>query len=117
MYPGDGMALQPEHTDCVDVLSSRVVETPYSYQYVVGAPFGVTFPVTTAVELDGDTFRSVTTLGAAAFGESGVGVGVEPCELDGVVVAVSPGTAFMVVKNIHPPPKRTSATSSPIKKL
>ncbi len=110
------MALQPEPTDCEDVLLPKVLDTPYSYQYVVGAPFGVTFPVTTAVELDGDTFWSVTMLGAVALCESGVGVGVEPCVSDGVVVAVPPGAGFMVVRKIHPPPRRTSATSSPIKK-
>src|SRR3989338_5537045 len=109
------MALQPEPTACEEVLPPRVVDSPYSYQYEVCAPFGVTFPVTTAVALEGDTTASVTTPGAVADDVGfGVGLFVVLPVVTGVGVATVPGATGFALRRKYPPPKITSTTSMPI---
>ncbi len=100
MYPGEGIAFHPEPIACEDVLPPSVADCPYSYQYDVGAPLGVTLPVTTAVEFEGATPTSVTTLGALAeevgFGV-GVGLGVV-LSVGDVEVATVPGAPEFAVR-------------------
>src|SRR5438105_14834161 len=88
MYPGAGIALYPYPIVCTFVLPPRAVVIPYSYQYVVCGPFGVTSPVTTAVVSVGATFESVTTAGLAGCGV-GVGVAVGVVAVPSAVVLVA----------------------------
>src|SRR3989338_4453412 len=90
MYPGDAIALQPEPIDWAEILLPRSAVRPYSYQYDVGEPFGVTLPVTTTVEFDGDADALVTTVGALADvpGSTGTTVTVPSALVIVVLVAV-----------------------------
>src|SRR3989344_2032947 len=109
------MALHPGPMLCAVVRAPSAVVSPYSYQYVVGTPLGVTFPVTTAVEFDGVAPESVTTVGTPAVGCAGGGVTVvPPSVVGGVEVAVVPSVAGFMVRRKYPPPRRTSTTTIPI---
>src|SRR3989344_1670853 len=108
------MALHPGPMLCAVVRAPSAVVSPYSYQYVVGTPLGVTFPVTTAVEFDGVAPESVTTVGTPAVGCAGGGVVVLSSVVGGVVVAIVPSVAGFILRRKYPPPRRTSTTTIPI---
>jgi hypothetical protein len=59
------------------------VVSPYSYQYLVEAPFGVTLPVTIAVEFDTVILESPETIGNPAEGVGDEeGGGLEPASFE-----------------------------------
>src|SRR3989344_3006152 len=106
MNPGAARPVWPEPIACVAVLLPSVADCPYSYQYEVGEPFGVTLPVTTAVEFVGETVVSVTTLGFPA-DEAGDGFCVSSIVVVGVVVACGPTGAAFILRKTYPPPTIT----------
>jgi hypothetical protein len=104
IYPGAGIAVKPEPIDWSDVLFPKLSLVPYSYQYIVGAPLGVTRPVTTTEVSVGITVSLVKLIG-------GTGVcadGIVPSSPDGEEVAL-----MSVVVLLPPIPyKRYALTSN-----
>ena len=77
----------------------------YSYQYTVGEPFGVIFPVTAAFEFETTPAAPVVTTGAVGVPlvVVVVTVPVVPEEASPVVPEVTPDAVSVAVEGVEPP--------------